>query len=159
MIKSHIFPALSQAGVSRTMSFKRRADFALYFSYAKTGLHSYVRSTASNDAILTVRCSDDLLPDSLFETKISGLNSAYVNLTEEAIANSTIQVTIELNESNVVTVTRAILLLPPVEDETAPTINGAQFLLLHDRLTDVLVSRPTQGLPREIWQQDDRRCR
>ena len=44
IVKTHLFPALSKAGVSKTMTFKKRGDFGIYFSYAKTGLHSFVHS-------------------------------------------------------------------------------------------------------------------
>jgi hypoxia up-regulated 1 len=71
------------------------------------------------------------LPDNLFETTLTGLTKAFVNHTEETIANSTIKVTIELDQSNVVSVTKAVVVLGHFEagedDVDSPTLNGAHY--------------------------------
>lgn len=124
-IKTHLFPANSKVGVKKTMTFKKTGDFAIHLSYRKAGIHAFVPPPSSLSAPLMRRLySDSEQPDDLFETTITGLTAAFTNLTEEAIANATVKVTIELNESNVVTVNKAVVVLVE-EDASAPSLNGS----------------------------------
>lgn len=63
----------------------------------------------------------------MFETTITGLTTAFANLTAEAIANSTVKVTISLSESNVVSITKAVLLLEG-EGVAQLSLNGSPTL-------------------------------
>lgn len=63
-------------------------------------------------------------PADLFETTVKGITTALTNLTAEAIANASVQVTFSLNESNMVSVSKAIVILSE-EDEAAPSLNGS----------------------------------
>lgn len=74
---------------------------------------------------LPARCSDSLLPDSILETSITGLTAALENKTADAIANATVKVTVELNESNVLSVNKAVVVLA-AEEETVvqASLNG-----------------------------------
>lgn len=38
-INTHLFPVLAKTGVKKTMTFKKTSDFAVQFSYRKTGAH------------------------------------------------------------------------------------------------------------------------
>ncbi|KAL8277095.1 hypothetical protein RQP46_010523 [Phenoliferia psychrophenolica] len=113
-IRTHLFPALSKLGTTKTMTFKKSADFAIQFSYRKSPL------TAASEQ-----------PEALFETTISGLTTALTNLTTEAIANSTVKVTISLSESGLVSVSKAVVLLEG---------DAVQNLSLNDKLKGFLGS-------------------
>ena len=57
---------------------------------------------------------------------MKGITNALTNLTEEAIANASVQVTFALNESNMVSISKAIVILSE-EDEVAPSLNGSSI--------------------------------
>nr|CRX79209.1 hypothetical protein ls5931a1_00047 [Leucosporidium scottii] len=105
-INTHLFPVLAKTGVKKTMTFKKTSDFAIQFSYRKTGAHG-----------------DSLVPDTIFETTINGLSSAFENKTADAIANATVKVTIELNESNIVSVNKAVVIFPEEDPAAFNTFN------------------------------------
>lgn len=67
---------------------------------------------------------DALVPDTIFETTINGLSSAFENKTADAIANATVKVTIELNESNIVSVNKAVVIFPEEDPAASNTFNG-----------------------------------
>ncbi|KAM0747743.1 actin-like ATPase domain-containing protein [Meredithblackwellia eburnea MCA 4105] len=104
-ITTHLFPAFSKLGVTKTMTFKKTKDFSIQFSHRKTPLQAAGEQ-----------------PEFIFETTISGIEKALVNLTEEVIANATVKVTINLSETNIVSVTKAVIVL--AEDEPGkPSLN------------------------------------
>ncbi|KAM0786120.1 hypothetical protein ACM66B_006930 [Microbotryomycetes sp. NB124-2] len=115
-IKTHLFPALSKLGVKKTMTIKKTKDFSLHFTY---------RKPQNGDS------SPSLLPDSILETSFTGLTNAFDNMTAEDVANSTVSVTIELDESNVVKVGKAVVKTTVEADNSS---NGS----LNDKLKGFL---------------------
>ncbi|KAK4052307.1 lumenal Hsp70 protein [Microbotryomycetes sp. JL221] len=101
-ITTHLFPAQSKLGVKKTMTINKTKDFSLHVSYRKTGSPS-----------------DSLLPDGILETTFTGLTNAFENMTTEAINNSTVSVSIELDESNIVRIGKAVIkMVVDSDDET-----------------------------------------
>ncbi|KAK4048426.1 lumenal Hsp70 protein [Microbotryomycetes sp. JL201] len=113
-ITTHLFPAQSKLGVKKTMTIKKTRDFSLHFAYR--------RSAADVSA---------LLPDSIMETSFTGLTGAFENMTADAIANSTVTVTIELDESNIIKVGKAVIKTTVESDNNS---NGS----LNDKLKGFL---------------------
>ncbi|GAA5878109.1 hypothetical protein JCM16303_002848 [Sporobolomyces ruberrimus] len=100
VITTHLFPAHSKTANKKTLTLRQTEDFALDFSYRKTGAPS-----------------DALIPSHLFTTTLNGITSATSNLTIEQKANATVKVTIELVESGLIKVGKATLILREEDDE------------------------------------------
>ena len=64
-------------------------------------------------------CSDSLIPSHLFTTTLNGISSATANLTTEQKANATVTVTIELDESGLIKVGKATLILREEDEDVA----------------------------------------
>ncbi|SCV73166.1 BQ2448_7091 [Microbotryum intermedium] len=95
IITTHLFPAWSKTGVKKTMTIKKTQDFALTFTYQ-----------APQDGSLK-----EWVPKQLFETSFKGISKKTVDMTEEALKNVTVQVTIELDGSSMVRIESATLKL------------------------------------------------
>lgn len=63
--------------------------------------------------------SDALIPSHLFTTTLNGISSATANLTTEQKANATVTVTIELDESGLIKVGKATLILREEDEDVA----------------------------------------
>ncbi|KAI5474325.1 protein of heat shock protein Hsp70 family [Pseudohyphozyma bogoriensis] len=98
IVSTHLFDRLAKTGVKKTLTFKKTSDFSLQFTTSDPDLE-------------------------LFSTTVSGLDKAFTNLTEDAIANATVKVTIELNESNIVGVSKAVVILKEEDDKSNETLN------------------------------------
>ncbi|KAK4698666.1 hypoxia up-regulated 1, partial [Phenoliferia sp. Uapishka_3] len=105
-ITTLLFPAFSKLGTTKTLTLHKSEDFTLQFHLRKPKTTSSVQR-----------------PEELFETSITGLTKAYANSTTEEIANATVKVTISLSESNLVTVTSAVLVFKH-EGSGGLTLNG-----------------------------------
>ncbi|GAA5840368.1 hypothetical protein JCM5353_002503, partial [Sporobolomyces roseus] len=100
VITTHLFPAFAKTGNKKTLTLRKTEDFALDFSYRKTG-----------------SASDSLIPSHLFTTTLNGISSTTANLTTEQKANATVTVTIELDESGLIKVGKATLILREEDDD------------------------------------------
>ncbi|GAA98931.1 uncharacterized protein L969DRAFT_95608 [Mixia osmundae IAM 14324] len=93
-IKDVLFPAGTPLGMTKTLEFAAASDaFTI-----KLG-HSYASSSGEPGG-------------EIMTATIRGFEKALVNVTEEEIANSTVRVTVQLSDSNVVTIPSAMLFLP-----------------------------------------------
>ncbi|SCZ94651.1 BZ3500_MvSof-1268-A1-R1_Chr12-3g04022 [Microbotryum saponariae] len=101
IITTHLFPSGSKTSIKKTMTLKKTQDFALTFSY----------QSPSNEAW------KECVPKDLFETSFKGIGEKTVNLTEEALKNVSVLVTIELDGSNMVRIDSATLKLGEETEE------------------------------------------
>ncbi|GAA5901408.1 hypothetical protein JCM5296_003002 [Sporobolomyces johnsonii] len=106
-ITTHLFPAFSKTASKKTLTVRKTDDFALEFSYRKTG-SPY----------------DAYLPTHLFSTSLKGISAAVANLTAEAKANATVKVTVELDASGLLKVSRATLVLREDDDDAKADKGG-----------------------------------
>ncbi|CEQ42690.1 SPOSA6832_04532, partial [Sporobolomyces salmonicolor] len=106
-ITTHLFPAFSKTASKKTLTMRKTDDFALEFSYRKTG-SPY----------------DAYLPSHLFSTSLKGISAAVANLTAEAKANATVKVTVELDASGLLKVSKATLVLREEDNDTKADKGG-----------------------------------
>ncbi|SGY12690.1 BQ5605_C011g06581 [Microbotryum silenes-dioicae] len=101
IITTHLFPSGSKTSIKKTMTLKKTKDFTLKFSY----------QSPSNEAW------KEWVPQDLFEISLKGIEEKLVNLTEEALKNVSVLVTIELDGSNMVKIDSATLKLGEEREE------------------------------------------
>ncbi|KAG6864109.1 hypothetical protein C0991_012444 [Blastosporella zonata] len=87
-ISSLIFPAGSKTGSKKTLTFKRKEDFALYFDYKHLIAPGY--------------------PQRMFESEIVGVSEALGNLTERGAIDPVVKATLMLSDSGFVSVSEAV---------------------------------------------------
>ncbi|KAG6911087.1 hypothetical protein DXG01_004602 [Tephrocybe rancida] len=87
-ISTLIFPAGSKVGTKKTLTFKRKEDFALYFDYKHLIAPGY--------------------PQRMFESEIVGVSEALGNLTERGAVDPVIKATLMLSDSGFVSVHEAV---------------------------------------------------
>lgn len=94
-----IFAANSKSGVKKTMTFRKTTDFSVAFSYKTTNRPGS--------------------PTSIAEFGIAGLTEAWANLTETEAANATVKVSVALDESTIISIASAQLVLPEVKEKAS----------------------------------------
>ncbi|GLB44149.1 putative heat shock protein 70 family protein [Lyophyllum shimeji] len=87
-ITTLIFPAGSKGGTKKTLTFKRKEDFTLFFDYKHLIAPGY--------------------PQRIFESEITGVAEAIGNLTERGAVDPVVKATLLLSESGFVSVTEAV---------------------------------------------------
>ncbi|KAG6820326.1 hypothetical protein H0H93_002175 [Arthromyces matolae] len=87
-ISTLVFPAGSKVGTKKTLTFKRKEDFALYFDYKHLVAPGY--------------------PQRMFESEIVGVAEALGNLTERGAVDPVVKATLMLSDSGFVSVTEAV---------------------------------------------------
>lgn len=99
-ISGVIFNADRPADSKTVLYFKKTQDFAIDFAYRSTSPAAKPIKTIST-------------------VEIAGITSAFANLSEADATNSTVQVTVEVNESNMLQVTSATVVLPSQKDQAS----------------------------------------
>ncbi|KAG6857031.1 hypothetical protein H0H87_010704 [Tephrocybe sp. NHM501043] len=87
-ISTLVFPAGSKAGTKKTLTFKRKEDFTLYFDYKHLIAPGY--------------------PQRMFESEIVGISEALGNLTERGAVDPVVKATLMLSDSGFVSVSEAV---------------------------------------------------
>lgn len=88
-ISSNIFPAGSKVGARKTMTFKRKDDFTIYFDYKDVPVPGF--------------------PTRMIEVHINGVADAVANMTEMGVTDPVvIKATISLSDSGFISVSDAI---------------------------------------------------
>ncbi|KAG5337074.1 hypothetical protein C0989_010915 [Termitomyces sp. Mn162] len=87
-ISTLIFPAGSKVGTRKTLTFKRKEDFSLYFDYKQPVVPGY--------------------PQRMFESQIVGVSEALGNLTERGAVDPVVKATLMLSDSGFVSVSEAV---------------------------------------------------
>jgi len=87
-ITSLLFPAGSKANTKKTLTFKRKDDFSLFFDYKTAPAPGF--------------------PTRMLEVEIAGVAEAIGNLTERGAIDPVVKATVSLSESGFVSVTNAI---------------------------------------------------
>ncbi|GAA6060896.1 hypothetical protein JCM10212_000179 [Sporobolomyces blumeae] len=116
VITTHLYPAGSKTANKKTLTLRKTEDFALDFSYRKTGAPA-----------------DLHLPTHLFTASLTGISSATANLTAEQKANATVQVTIDLDESGLLKVGKATLVLREDDEPTTKSSMSDKFKNLFNK--------------------------
>ena len=102
-ITTSIFPRGSKTGTRKTMTFKRKEDFALALSYRAPPVRGY--------------------PAGLLEAQIGGVAEALKNLTDRGAAEPVVKATLALSESGFASVKEAFM-VGEIKDES---ITGKPF--------------------------------
>ncbi|KAF5376021.1 hypothetical protein D9615_007709 [Tricholomella constricta] len=87
-ITTLIFPSGTKVGTKKTLTFKRKEDFTLFFDYKHLIAPGY--------------------PQRLFESEITGVSEALGNLTERGAVDPVVKATLLLSESGFVSVSEAV---------------------------------------------------
>ncbi|EAU87647.1 hypothetical protein CC1G_09108 [Coprinopsis cinerea okayama7 len=87
-ITSVLFPAGSKPGTKKTLTFKRKEDFDIFFDYKRTPAIGF--------------------PTRMLEVGIEGVSEAIANLTERGAIDPVVKATVSLSESGFISVTKAI---------------------------------------------------
>ncbi|KAG6812912.1 hypothetical protein H0H92_015464 [Tricholoma furcatifolium] len=87
-ISTLVFPAGSKTGTKKTLTFKRKEDFMLYFDYKHLIAPGY--------------------PQRMFEAEILGVAEAIGNLTERGAVDPVVKATLMLSDSGFVSVSEAV---------------------------------------------------
>ncbi|RXW20133.1 hypothetical protein EST38_g5719 [Candolleomyces aberdarensis] len=86
-ISSNIFPAGSKVGAKKTMTFKRKDDFTIFFDYKQAPVPGF--------------------PTRMIEVHINGVADAILNMTEMGIPDPVIKATVSLSDSGFISVSDA----------------------------------------------------
>ncbi|KAI0318042.1 actin-like ATPase domain-containing protein [Amylostereum chailletii] len=111
-ITSTAFAAGTKTGTRKTLSFKRRDDFSLQFAYTQPPASGF--------------------PVSLIDVRISGVQEALANITEEGGVEPMIKATIMFSESGFVSVPEAVAYADIKDESIAGKLKG----LFGDKATD-----------------------
>ncbi|KAG5646180.1 hypothetical protein DXG03_004233 [Asterophora parasitica] len=87
-ITTLIFPSGSKVGTKKTLTFKRKEDFTLFFDYKHLIAPGY--------------------PQRIFESEITGVSEALGNLTERGAVDPVVKATLLLSDSGFVSVSEAV---------------------------------------------------
>ncbi|KAI3608795.1 hsp70 family chaperone lhs1 [Moniliophthora roreri] len=87
-ITSLIFPSGSKVGTKKTLTFKRKDDFSIFFDYKNEPSPGF--------------------PTKFLEVDITGVAEALANLTERGAIDPVVKATVKLSESGFVSVTDAV---------------------------------------------------
>ncbi|KAH6904466.1 heat shock protein 70 family [Coprinopsis sp. MPI-PUGE-AT-0042] len=96
-ITSTLFPAGSKTGSKKTLTFKRKEDFDIFFDYKNAPAPGF--------------------PTRMLEVEITGVSEALANLTERGAIDPVVKATVSLSESGFVSVSKAVA-FGEIKDET-----------------------------------------
>jgi hypoxia up-regulated 1 len=129
-IRSTIFPAGSKTGVKKTLTIKRKDDFAMRLGYKAGHFPDF--------------------PQDVFDAQISGIPDAIANLTGRGAIDPVVKITMLLTESGVASITEAVA-YGEVKDESIKgklksLISGSSTATsATDSTTETPAPAPTHG--------------
>ncbi|TFK36492.1 Hsp70 protein-domain-containing protein [Crucibulum laeve] len=103
-ITTLIFPAGSKVGTKKTLTFKRKEDFAIYLDYKNSVAPGF--------------------PTRMLEAELIGVTEAIGNLTERGATDPVVKATLTLSESGFVSVTDAIAFGEIKDDSITGKLKG-----------------------------------